>query len=774
MIHNSALKQASGEAVYCDDIPKMENELYMGLVLSSRAHAKILSVDPTKALKMPGVVAFFSAKDLSMENNITGPVIHDEEIFRRVLVTSVGQTIGVIVAENQDQAQEAARAVVVEYEDVQPVIVTIEDAINNDSYMPNSGTDMAIGDVDKGFAESDHVVEGEFRMGGQEHFYLETNAAIAYPWDGNEIKVVSSTQNPAEVQRMISHALNIPCHQIVVSTKRLGGGFGGKESRSHLVALPAAIAAFKLQRPVRCMLDRDEDILMTGTRHPFKYRYKVGFSKDGTLKAFAVSFYENAGYSMDLSFSVLDRATLHILNAYRCPNVKITGRICKTNLPSNTAFRGFGGPQGQIIGEHVIRDICRVTGRDYAEIVEKNLLLGGETSFYGQPVEDNNLQRCFRQCRDESGISQRSQEIQEFNRANRWRKRGISMVNIQYGIAFGVPFLNQGGALVLVYMDGSVLVSHGGIEIGQGLYVKMIQVAATALNIPAEKIYISETSTDKVPNTSPTAASMASDLNGMAVLNACEQLNKRLQPIKDKYPDASWDDWVKNAYLERISLSAVGYWATPNLSCTPGEPGNKYAYYVYGSACGEVEIDCLTGDHQVRRVDIVMDLGASLNPAIDIGQIEGAFTQGYGLFTMEEMIYSASGQIYSRGPGAYKLPGYADIPGELNVMLLAGSKNPRAVYSSKAVGEPPLFAGASVFFAIKEAIAAARQDEGLEGDFRLYSPATAARIRMACQDQITKQVSGTGINFEDKCSPFGFHSQFENPDSTVVPWNVMP
>lgn len=509
----------------------------MGLVLSTRAHAKILSIDPSKALAMKGVEAFFSAKDLPEKNNITGPVIQDEEIFRKDTVTSVGQTIGIVVAENQETAQEAARAVVIQYEDILPVIVTIEDAINNDSYMPDSGSNMEIGDLEKGFAESDHIVEGDFRMGGQEHFYLETNAAIAYPVDGNEIKVISATQNPAEVQRMIGHALDIPCHKIVVSTKRLGGGFGGKETRAYLVALPAAIAAYKLQRPVRCMLDRDEDILMTGTRHPFKHSYKVGFTKEGILKAFDINFYLNAGYSMDLSFSVLDRATLHILNAYRCPNMRVVGKICKTNLPSNTAFRGFGGPQGQIIGEHVIRDVCRVTGKSYAEIVEKNLMLAGETAYYGQPLEDSNLQRCFLQCKEVSSIEERQKRIAEFNAENRWRKRGLSMVNISYGIGFGIPFLNQGGALVMVYLDGSVLVSHGGIEIGQGLYVKMIQVAATALNIPAEKIYISETATDKVPNTSPTAASMGSDLNGMAVLNACEKLNERLEPFKKKAPN---------------------------------------------------------------------------------------------------------------------------------------------------------------------------------------------------------------------------------------------
>lgn len=726
----------------------------MGFVLSTRAHAKILSVDASKALAMKGVAGFFSAQDIPEKNNITGPVIQDEEIFRKDTVTSVGQTIGIVVAENQQLAQEAARAVLVQYEDLLPCVITIEDAIHHDSYMPNSGTNMQVGDLEKGFEESDHIVSGEFRMGGQEHFYLETNAAIAYPVDGNEIKVVSGTQNPAEIQRMIGHALDIACHKIVVSTKRLGGGFGGKETRAYLVAIPAAIAAFKLQRPVRCMLDRDEDILMTGTRHPVKHEYKVGFTNEGIIKAFDSNIYLNAGYSMDLSFSVLDRATLHILNAYRCPNMRVVGKICKTNLPSNTAFRGFGGPQGQIIGEHVIRDICRVTGKSYLEIVEKNLLLAGESSFYRQPVEDSNLRRCFLQCREASNIEEREERIRAFNQANRWRKRALSMINIQYGIAFGIPFLNQGGALVMVYLDGSVLVSHGGIEIGQGLYVKMIQVAATALNIPAEKIYISETATDKVPNTSPTAASMASDLNGMAVLNACEQLMERLEPIKKKDPNGGWDEWIKSAYLERISLSAVGYCKTPNLSATADEPGNKYAYFTYGSACAEVEIDCLTGDHQVLRMDIVMDLGASLNPAIDIGQIEGAFMQGYGLFTLEEMIYSPTGQIYSRGPGAYKLPGYADIPGEMNVMLLKGSTNPRAVYSSKAVGEPPLFSAAAVFFAIKEAIAEARKDEGLEGQFRLDSPATAARIRMACRDGITKR--------------------FENPQSNVTPWNVMP
>ncbi|XP_065371332.1 xanthine dehydrogenase [Calliphora vicina] len=756
-IHASALKQATGEAIYCDDMPRMENELYLALVLSTKAHAKILSIDASEALAMPGVHAFFSSKDITQHENEVGPVFHDEEVFASDMVYCQGQVIGAIAADNQTLAQRAARKVKIEYEDIKPVIITIEQAIEHKSYFPDYPRFTEIGDVEKAFSEADHVYEGSCRMGGQEHFYLETHASLAVPRDSDEIEIFCSTQHPSEVQKLVAHVLSTSAHRVVCRAKRLGGGFGGKESRAIAVALPVALACHRLRRPIRCMLDRDEDMMITGTRHPFLFKYKIAFTSEGRLTGCYIECYNNAGWSMDLSFSVLERAMFHFENCYKIPNIKVGGWVCKTNLPSNTAFRGFGGPQGMFAGEHIIRDVARILGKDYLEIMKLNFYKEGDITHYQQKLDNFPIEKCFYDCLQQSNYYQKRKEIEEFNRNHRWRKRGISLVPTKYGIAFGVSHLNQAGALINIYADGSVLLSHGGVEIGQGLHTKMIQCCARALQIPIEFIHISETATDKVPNTSPTAASSGSDLNGMAVLDACEKLNKRLAPIKEAHPNGSWTEWINKAYFERVSLSATGFYRMPDIGYDPVQNPNAlmYNYFTNGVGSSIVEIDCLTGDHQVLSTDIVMDIGSSLNPAIDIGQIEGAFMQGYGLFTLEEMIYSPQGVLYSRGPGMYKLPGFADIPGEFNVTILTGAANPRAVYSSKAVGEPPLFIGCSVFFAIKEAITSARLTNGLSEDFKLESPATSARIRMACQDEFTNLIE-------------------QPPAGSYVPWNIVP
>jgi xanthine dehydrogenase/oxidase len=741
------LKQASGEAIYCDDIPRFENELYLALVLSTKAHAKLVSIDATEALKQPGVHAFFSAKDLTPQQNMIGPVFHDEELFIRDVVTSQGQLLGAIAADTQPIAQRAARLVKIVYEEITPVIVTIEDAIKHKSFFPGYPKSLKNGNIEKAFAEADHEIAGEFRMGGQEHFYLETHACIAIPKDNDELELFASTQHPSEVAKLTAHALGIPINRVVCRAKRIGGGFGGKESRGLLIALPVALACYKLGRPVRMMLDRDEDMLITGTRHPFFFRYKVAFTSDGKITGCKLEAFNNAGYSFDLSFSVLDRAIFHFQNTYLIPNVDIEATVLRTNLPSNTAFRGFGGPQGMMVGESIVRDVAKALGKDYLEIMAINLYTDGDLTHYNQKLLGCNVKRCFSEVQKSSEIEKRRQNVQTFNSHNRWKKRGISLVNTMFGIAFTAPHLNQTGALVHIYVDGSVLISHGGVEMGQGLHTKVLQVAASTLKIPMERIHIQETSTDKVPNTSPTAASTGSDLNGAAVLNACNSLMSRLAPYFEQFPNDGWNKWINKAYYDRVSLSAMGFYVTPDIGHDPNtNSGHPFNYFTYGSAVSEVEIDCLTGDHQVIRTDIVMDVGSSINPAIDIGQIEGAFMQGYGLFTLEELIYSPEGALYSRGPGMYKLPGFADIPAEFNVSLLTGAPNPRAVYSSKAVGEPPLFLASSVFFAIKEAIKAARMEEKLEADFILQSPATSARIRMACQDQITNKVSSVTLN----------------------------
>ncbi|XP_018406133.1 PREDICTED: xanthine dehydrogenase [Cyphomyrmex costatus] len=742
IVHTSAFKQATGEAIYCDDMPKFAKELYLALVLSTRAHAKILKIDPSKALSMDGVVSFFSAKDIADDRRWIGPVFHDEEVFISEKVTSQGQIIGAIVATDQITAQAAASTVEIEYEDLKPVIISIEDAIAHKSFFPGFPKRIIKGDADKAFAEADHILEGEVHIGGQEHFYLETNAVIVIPREENELEVFCSTQHPTEVQKLIAHVLNIHINRVNVRVKRIGGGFGGKESRAALLAVPVALAAHRLQKPVRCMLDRDEDMIISGTRHPFFFKYKVGCNTDGLIKVAKVHIYNNAGYSHDLSISVLERAMFHFENSYKIPVSEVHGYICKTNLPSNTAFRGFGGPQGMFLAETIIRQIADYLDLDVVKLSELNLYKENDFTHYNQQLINCTLDRCWRECLASSCYNDRIIEIQRYNRENRFKKKGLAIVPTKFGIAFTALFLNQAGALVHIYIDGSVLLNHSGVEMGQGLNTKMIQIASRILRINPSKIHIVETATDKVPNTSATAASCGSDLNGMAIMNACNEIMKRLQPIINSNPKGTWEEWIKAAYYQRISLSATGFYQTPNIGYSfETNTGNPFNYFTYGVACTEVEVDCLTGDHEVLRTDIVMDLGESLNPAIDIGQVEGAFVQGYGLFTLEEMIYSPTGTLFSRGPGAYKLPGFNDIPQQFNVSLLKGVSNPRAVYSSKAIGEPPLFLASSAFFAIKEAIKAARKDMNIHKYFRFDAPATAARIRNACIDNLTMKIT---------------------------------
>lgn len=737
--HLAAAKQTTGEAVYCDDIPKYAGELYLGVVFSKRAHAKILGVDPSEALRQPGVIRYVDVDDVP-GRNATGPVIFDEEIFASEKVTCVGQVIGGIVAETQAQAQKAAQLVSVTYEDL-PRIITIEEAIAAESYLNPEPMCIQKGDLEAGFAESDHVLEGEMRVGGQEHFYLETQATIAVPrGEDGEMELFVSTQNPTLTQKLVASALGVPANRIVVRTKRMGGGFGGKETRNCFLSNVVAVTAAKVGKPVRCMLDRDEDMKSTGTRHPFLAKYKVGFTANGKIKALDVKMYSNAGNSLDLSKSVMERAIFHMENCYLIPNIRGHGYLCKTNIPSNTAFRGFGGPQGMMFAESWISDIAITCGISQRRVRELNFYQEGDVTHFNQELASCHIQRVWDELVERCLYEERREHIEAFNRENRWRKRGLAMTPTKFGISFTATFMNQAGALVHVYTDGSVLLTHGGTEMGQGLHTKMIQIAARIFGIPVCKIHISETSTNTVANTSPTAASASSDLNGMAVKIACEQVMERLKPYKMENPKGEWEEWVRSAYFDRVNLSANGFYKTPDLGYDwKTNTGRVFNYFCFGAACSEVEIDCLTGDHQVLRTDIVMDVGISLNPAIDIGQVEGGFVQGMGMFTLEEVRYSQTGSLWTQGPGAYKIPGFSDIPVEFYVHLLRSAPNEKAVFSSKAVGEPPLFLASSVFYAIKDAIMFARRESGVEGIFRLDSPATSERIRMACVDQFTQQ-----------------------------------
>ncbi|XP_028634835.1 xanthine dehydrogenase/oxidase [Grammomys surdaster] len=592
---------------------------------------------------------------------------------------------------------------------------------------------------------------GELYIGGQEHFYLETNCTIAVPkGEAGEMELFVGTQNTMKTQSFVAKMLGVPDNRIVVRVKRMGGGFGGKETRSTVVSTAVALAAYKTGRPVRCMLDRDEDMLITGGRHPFLAKYKVGFMKTGNIVALEVAHFSNGGNTEDLSRSIMERALFHMDNTYKIPNIRGTGRICKTNLPSNTAFRGFGGPQGMLIAEHWMSEVAVTCGLPAEEVRRKNMYKEGDLTHFNQKLEGFTLPRCWDECIASSQYHARKMEVEKFNRENCWKKRGLCIIPTKFGISFTLPFLNQGGALVHVYTDGSVLLTHGGTEMGQGLHTKMVQVASRALKIPTSKIHITETSTNTVPNTSPTAASASADINGQAIYEACQTILKRLEPFKKKKPKGSWEDWVMDAYTSAVSLSATGFYKTPNLGYSfETNSGNPFHYFSYGVACSEVEIDCLTGDHKNLRTDIIMDVGSSLNPAIDIGQVEGAFVQGLGLFTMEELHYSPDGSLHTRGPSTYKIPAFGSIPIEFRVSLLRDCPNKRAIYASKAVGEPPLFLASSIFFAIKDAIRAARaqRDNNAKQLFQLDSPATPEKIRNACVDQFTTLcITGTSEN----------------------------
>ncbi|MGH0121086.1 UNVERIFIED_CONTAM: hypothetical protein FKN15_070755, partial [Acipenser sinensis] len=598
VVHLSALKQATGEAIYCDDMPRYENELYLTLVTSTKAHAKVISIDTAEALEVPGVVCFLSYKDIP-GSNITGPIVLDETVFAEDTVTSVGHIIGAVVADTQAHSQRAAKAVKITYEELKRTI-TILDAIANKSfYQPIRKIER--GNLDKGFQEADHIVEGEMHMGGQEHFYLETHCTLAVPkGEDGEMELFVSTQDATKTQALVAKVLGVPSNRIVCRVKRMGGGFGGKESRSTLLSTVVAVAAHKVKRPVRCMLDRDEDMLITGGRHPFLGRYKVGFLKTGQIVAVDVTYYSNAGSSTDLSLAIIERALFHMDNSYNIPHIRGLGYVCKTNLPSNTAFRGFGGPQGMMIAECWLSDVALKCDLPAEQVRKINMYKQGDVTPYTQKLEQFTTDKCWEECLVKSNYHQRRKQIEEFNRQHRWKKRGIAIIPTKFGISFTASFLNQAGALIHIYTDGSVLLTHGGTEMGQGLHTKMAQVASRALQIPISKIHISETSTNTVPNTSPTAASVSSDLNGMAIYNACQILLKRLEPYRNQNPKGSWEAWVKAAYFDSVSLSATGYFRTPGINYDfEKNEGNPFHYFSYGVACSEIEIDCLTGDHKV-------------------------------------------------------------------------------------------------------------------------------------------------------------------------------
>ncbi|CAN6312206.1 unnamed protein product [Urochloa humidicola] len=748
MVHMSAMLQVTGEAEYTDDTPTPPNTLHAALVLSKKAHARILSIDDSIAKSSPGFVGLFLSKDIPGTNH-TGPIVHDEEVFASDVVTCVGQIIGIVVADTHDNAKNAANKVHIEYSEL-PAILSIEDAVKSGSFHPNTKRCLGKGDVEQCFMSGtcDRIISGEVRVGGQEHFYMEPQGTLVWPVDsGNEIHMVSSTQAPQKHQKYVANVLGLPLSKVVCKTKRIGGGFGGKETRSAIFAAAVSVPSYCLRRPVKLILDRDVDMISSGQRHSFLGRYKVGFTNDGKILALDLEIYNNGGNSLDLSLAVLERAMFHSENVYDIPNIRVRGQVCFTNFPSNTAFRGFGGPQGMLIAENWIHHIALELQRSPEDIKELNFHNDGTVLHYGQLLQNCKISSVWDELKASCNFVEARKAVRSFNSNNRWRKRGIAMIPTKFGISFTAKFMNQAGALVQVYTDGTVLVTHGGVEMGQGLHTKVAQVAASSFNIPLSSVFISETSTDKVPNASPTAASASSDLYGAAVLDACQQIKARMEPIASRGTHNSFAELAQTCYMERVDLSAHGFYATPDIGFDWMDgKGNPFLYFTYGAAFAEVEIDTLTGDFHTRTADIVMDLGFSINPAIDIGQIEGAFIQGLGWVAMEELKWGDNnhkwirpGHLFTCGPGAYKIPSVNDIPLNFKVSLLKGAPNPKVIHSSKAVGEPPFFLGSAVLFAIKDAIFAARAYEGHTEWFPLDNPATPERIRMACVDSITKK-----------------------------------
>eukprot|EP00475_Leptophrys_vorax_P021366 TRINITY_DN29075_c0_g2_i1.p1 TRINITY_DN29075_c0_g2~~TRINITY_DN29075_c0_g2_i1.p1 ORF type:complete len:1060 (-),score=278.85 TRINITY_DN29075_c0_g2_i1:127-3024(-) len=741
--HSTAIEQVCGEAKYIDDIAPQFGELQAALVTTTRPHARIISIDWTEAEEFPGVEGVFHADHVP--HNTIGEIVQDEPLFAKHLSQFFGQSIGIVVASSQEIANAAARLVKIEYEDL-PSIMTIEEAIEARSFLSDEFK-INDGDLEGGFADSDIVIQGQMKIGGQEHFYLEPNSSLVVPGEGREMKIFASTQNPRGTQEFVSHCLGIPANQIVCVVKRMGGGFGGKETRSINYSCAAAVAAFHTRRPVRIVLDRDVDMSISGHRHGFLGEYKVGVKRSGKIQSVSIKLFSNGGFSCDLSIPVIHRALFHVDNSYKFPNIDVRGRVCKTNQASHTAFRGFGGPQGMMVCEVMMEHVARELGLRPETVREMHLYKEGESTHYGQKLEQFYMDRMWADIKRSASFDDRLRQVNEFNAVHQYRKRGIALLPTKFGISFTATFLNQGAALVHCYTDGSVLVTHGGTEMGQGLHTKMRQVAAHELGISVDQVFTSETATDKIPNTSATAASQGSDINGMAVMLACRQIKEGLQPLMNKHPDKSFADICKMAWFERINLSAHAFFKVPDI-CWDAEKqeGKPFNYFTSGVACSEVEIDVLTGDFHIIRTDITMDLGASLNPSLDVGQIEGAFAQGLGWCTIEEIVWGDKdhqwvrpGTLQTRGPGAYKIPSFNDVPLDFRISLLPNAPNSRAVHSSRAVGEPPLFLASSVYFAIRDAVHSTRSDNGRSGFFALDSPATCERIRMACADRIAQR-----------------------------------
>jgi xanthine dehydrogenase large subunit len=748
--HESAHLHVSGRASYTDDIPIVAGTLHAALGTSPKAHAKIVSMNFDAVRATPGVVAVFTAEDIPGVNDC-GPIIHDDPVLAQGIVQFVGQPMFIVVATSHDIARLAARRATVEFEDLVPVL-TPADARKAESYVLNP-LKLSRGDAESRMSKAPHHERGAMKLGGQEQFYLEGQIAYAVPKDDDGMHVYCSTQHPTEMQHLVAHVLNVHSHNVLVECRRMGGGFGGKESQSGIFACCAALAAWKLLCPVKLRPDRDDDMMITGKRHDFIYDFEVGYDDDGKIDGVAVDMTSRCGFSADLSGPVMTRAVCHFDNAYWLADVKIEGYCGKTNTQSNTAFRGFGGPQGAFAIEYIMDNVARSVGKDSLDVRRANLYGKTENNKtpYGQTVEDNVIHELIAELEETSDYRRRRAAIDEFNANNEVLKKGMALTPVKFGIAFNVTHFNQAGALVHIYTDGSMLVNHGGTEMGQGLNTKVAQVVAHELGVNFERVRVTATDTSKVANTSATAASTGTDLNGKAAQDAARQLRERLAKFAaEKFGGGAvtpeqvrfandrvivgndaipFGEVVQKAYLARVQLWSDGFYATPKLYWDQATmQGRPFFYYSYGAAVSEVVIDTLTGEMRVLRADALHDVGASLNPALDIGQVEGAFVQGMGWLTTEELWWNDKGKLMTHAPSTYKIPTINDMPPDFRVKLFKNRNAEDSIHRSKAVGEPPLLLPFSVFFAIRDAVSAV-------GDHKinppLNAPATAEEVLKA-------------------------------------------
>ena len=746
--HDSAHLHVTGRAAYTDDLPEPRDLLHLALGMSQSAHARFDDIDVSEVFDSPGVVAVCVATDITGENNY-GAIVADDPIFADGLVQFVGQPMFAVAATTVDGARKAARMARIKYEELEAILDPLI-AVEKKSFVLPSET-LVRGDPDGALENSPNRVRRRVSLGGQDQFYLEGHIAMAIPEEDGRLLVYSSTQHPDEVQSMVAHATSRSAKDVVVICRRMGGAFGGKESQAGLIACIAAIAADKTGRPCKLRLDRDDDMIMTGKRHDFVIDYDAGFDESGRLLAVNFEFAARCGMSADLSGPVNDRAMFHCDNAYFLENVRIVSHRCKTNTVSNTAFRGFGGPQGMFAIEYVIEDIARALGKDPLEIRRRNFYGKGERNVtqYQQTVDDNIIEEIFDKLVADSDYEKRRADIRKFNAGSDVLRRGISITPVKFGISFTNTLLNQAGALVHVYKDGTVQLNHGGTEMGQGLYIKVAQVVADELQIGVDRIRITAADTSKVPNASATAASSGSDMNGKAAQKAAAKIRARLTEFAARHfsvseadvefnsgvvragqRSLSFAELVQLAWADRVSLSATGFYKTPKINYDRSTfSGSPFFYFAYGAAVTEVVVDRLTGENRLLRVDILHDCGDSLNPAVDLGQVEGGYVQGVGWLTTEELWWNDSGELGTHAPSTYKIPTCSDLAPDFRVELIQNSANREdTIYRSKAVGEPPLMLCLSAFHAIRDAIA---ESDHAAPD--LQAPATPESILRAIQ-----------------------------------------